>query len=93
MERLQIDELILAEWRKSGGKKKSYGDVGDAIFKGERTRLKKPLAKAKPMADKRKSELIGAWNRGAAMAALRPRHLIRIAEYFNVTDIKQLISE
>jgi hypothetical protein len=93
MERLQIDELILAEWRKVGGKKKGYGDVGETVFKGERTRLKKPHAKPKPMADKRKSELIGAWNRGARMAALRPRHLIRIADYFNVTDIKQLITE
>ncbi len=90
---MQIDELILRHWREVGGKKKSYAEIGAAVFKGENTRLKKPGSKAKPMADKRKQGLIGSWNRGASMAALRPRHLIRIADYFNVTDIKQVITE
>jgi hypothetical protein len=92
MERLQIDELILAHWRVNGGNKLTYAEVGEAVFKGERTRPKRPKTTTSPMNEKRKQALIGQWNRGFGMSALRPRHIARLAAFFKVNEIDKLVS-
>ena len=91
MERVLIDELIVARRAESGGDKVTYQEVGDHVLKGDKGRMK--AGKRAAVSSARRGRLIGRWNNGLDMTALKPRHLLRLAEFFGVTDITKLITE
>lgn len=90
MERVRITELILSQ-REKTGKKATHQEVGDFVFKGEKGRRKG--GKPQPITPLRRSRLIGRWDNGLDLTAMKPRHLLRLSKFFNVTDINQLLSE
>lgn len=85
---MRIDELVAH--RPKSMPKPSYTDIGRAVLRGERTK-RNADGKKKPIKDKVKGKRIGEWNRGTAITGVRLRHLRRLADYFNVHDIRQLI--
>ncbi len=91
MERIKIDELIALHGRKPDGSKLSHEELADFVFKGERGRVKE--GKRRLLSATRKRALIGAWNNGLELTRLKPRHLLRLSEFFKANDIRQLIDE
>lgn len=73
------------------GEKPLLSEVGRFVFDNDTGRPKVGVSRS-PLSDGRKSNLIGAWNRGKELTAIKPRHLLRLAEFFRVSDINQLIS-
>lgn len=90
MDRIRIDELALLHLTKHG-RKPTYLEIGEAVFRADKGR---PYAGRKPheLSPARKQGLIGSWNRGFALTAVKPRHLLRLAEFFEVKGIKELLA-
>lgn len=91
MERVRIDALVIAH-KEATGNKLEYPEIAAFVFKGDKTR---PLngKQRKFDAAGRGASLISQWNNGKDLTACKPRHLIRLARLFNVTDVHELISE
>jgi hypothetical protein len=87
MQRVKIDELAA---RHKGKRKLTYKDIGRAVF-GQDAKGKLYAGQRKPMPDKTKGAYISAWNRGEDLCYLQPEHLIRLAEFFGVKNVKDLM--
>lgn len=89
MERVRIDELKALQ-RANG--KVTNADIAEAVFKGDKLR---PVdgAKRKKVSTKRGENIIARWNNGHDLTALKPRHLIRLGRFFNVTTLADLMEE
>lgn len=86
MERLRITELLADQWAR--GVSMSQTELGGLVFGSE---LGRPLnGKRSPLSEKRKRGLINAWNQGRDLGALKPRHVLRLAEALRITRIDQL---
>lgn len=90
MERVRIDEMVL-KYRDKHGNKPTHAEIGAFVFKGEKGRPRN--GKRHKLSDSRKSWLITRWNTGKDLTALKPRHLFRLAAYFNVTTLAELLSD
>jgi len=87
MERLRITEL-LAELSARHRRDMSQTELGGLVFGSE---LGRPLdGKRRPLSEARKRGLIVAWNQGRDLGALKPRHVLRLAEALRITRIDQL---
>lgn len=90
MERLRITEL-LAEYNAANGTSVTKADLGDQVFGEEKGR---PLAgRQRPLSSSRKRTVIGEWDAGKSLTALKPRHVLRLAEFFGITGIRDLFEE
>lgn len=90
MERLRITEL-LAEYNAAHKTNVTKADLGDQVFGAEEGR---PLAgRRRPLSPSRKRTVIGEWDCGKSLTALKPRHVLRLAEFFNIKRIADLFEE
>jgi hypothetical protein len=87
---LRLDELKEEFSLKNEGRKPpSNSMLAGAIFAGLKTTAR-GFGEFDP---RRGMQLLGRWNTGRDMAALRAHLLFRIAEYFGVYDLRELIGE
>lgn len=88
MDRLRITEL-LAELAAKHRIELTHTGLAAMVFgsdKGQR-----PVrGRLRPMTEQRKRNLIAAWNNGRDLGALKPRHVLRLAEALRITRIDQL---
>jgi hypothetical protein len=90
MERLRITEL-LAEYNAANGTSVTKADLGDQVFGDEQGR---PLAgRRRPLSSSRKRTLIGEWDSGKSLTALKPRHVLRLSEFLRAKRIIDLFEE
>lgn len=88
MERVRIAELKL-HYQRTRKKKTTHDEIGAYVFKGDVTRPKN--GKATKLSPSRKTGLIARWNTGHDLTALKPRHMLRLAEFFKVEKLVELI--
>ena len=90
MERLRITEL-LAEYNATRKTNVTKADLWDQVFGAEKGR---PLAgRRRPLSSSRKRTLIGEWDGGKSLTALKPRHVLALARFFGVKRIEDLFEE
>jgi len=87
-ERVRIDELKARE-RSSG--KCTNEEIAEDVFAEDKGRPQN--GKSRKLSDVRKSQLIARWNNGHDMTALKPRHIIRLADFFKVYDVRELLQK
>lgn len=80
MERLKLLELKEG-YRIQHGKKPNNVELAAVVFDA-----------TDDISDSRKIGLLSRWNVGHDLSAMKPRHLIRLAEHFGITDIHALIT-
>ena len=89
MERLRIDELVSQHEARTGQKLElsllAFNVFMDEIGKGKDG--------GAPISPAHQRVLLNAWNKGEKLTRLQPRHVIRIAEFFGVDGIREVIQE
>lgn len=89
MERIRIDELVRQHEARTGQKLDMQALMArvfaDDIGKGPQG--------GEPLSPAHQRVLLVAWNRGQKLTRLQPRHLLRIAEFFGVDGIREVIQE
>lgn len=91
MERLRITEL-LAEVSARRVTPMSHTELAALVF-GSETGQRPVGGQRRPLSEARKRNLIVAWNQGRDLGALKPRHVLRLAEALRVTRIDQLFEK
>lgn len=89
MERVKIDELC-ARRLNEGHERPDFKDIGAFVFEGDLARPRDGNNR-EDLSEGRKANLIGSWNRGRELTAMKPRHLLRLAEFFGVSDVHDLL--
>lgn len=90
IERVRITELLAAQGKIRGGQYSTRTELAEALFPAED--LGRPRhGVSRPLSTARKRALVSEWDRGRMMTALKPRHLLRLARFFNTTDVHHLV--
>ena len=84
MERLKITEAIEART-----KPMDWPAFLDAVFPDDEHGIG-PQG-GKPLSRSRKRTLIGYWDRGEALTRCHPRHIKRIADFFGIRLLKDIV--
>lgn len=91
MERLRITELLAESAARPGGVLWTKTELGDVVFADDNGR---PQARtSSPLSASRKRTLIGEWDQGKSLTAIKPRHVLRLARFFRITRIDELFEE
>ena len=88
MERLKISEAIEAHEKRTG-EKIDRAAFYDHVFPD--TELGKGRMGDQPLSKARKRTLITYWDNGQHLTRCNPRHIVRIAEYFGITLIRDIV--
>lgn len=90
MERVRIKELQLRmrskKERKVSNKEIAHAVLGDEVAGGAGRGVK-----GEPLSDSRKQTLISEWDNGKSLSAIKPRHILRLAKLFGVTNVNDLL--
>lgn len=95
MERLRISELLDQHNAKCAAvcaavcaPALTRAALSEVVFLADKGR---PMNKRRrKLSGKRKAALIGEWDRGRSLTALKPRHVVRLAAFFGITRIDEL---
>ncbi len=89
IERVRITELI-AGLQNRIGVKVSREDLAEKIIPPDDLGRQRGGVR-KGLSTSRKLMIIWEWDKGKATTSFKPRHLIRLADYFGVTDVRELV--
>ena len=88
MERVRVTELLAAASAKRR-RKVTQKELAEYVFAND---IGKPLnGVAVPLSSIRKNKRLWDWKHGREMASMKPRHLLRMAEFFKVYDVRKLM--
>lgn len=91
MERLRITELLEALPTKGGARALTRTELAELVFNDDMGRPKEGAIK--PLSLGRKRNLIGNWDRGKNLTAIKPRHIMRLARALRIREFSELIEE
>lgn len=89
MERIRIDELVHQHEARTGHKPDMQA-LMDRLFADD---IGKGPHGGEPLSSGHQRVLLVAWNRGQKLTRLQPRHILRIAEFFGVERVRDVIQE
>ncbi len=90
IERVMIRELLAAASAKRRTKV-TRTEFADHVFADDVARPRYGVQAS--MSQERKQQLVWQWDKGQSMTALKPRHLLRMADFLKVYDIRKLVQE
>ena len=90
MERVRIDELKV-RYREKHGTKPTNEQIGEYVFDGDIARPVQGQRRRRQISDDRKAQLIARLNNGHDLTALKPRHILRLGEFFEVTQLTEVL--
>jgi hypothetical protein len=91
MERLRITELLADHAARKGGMPETRQELAHMVM-GED--IGRPLnGKQKPLSVARMRNVIGDWDQGKSLTALKPRHVLRLARIFRVSKVEDIFEE
>lgn len=91
MERLRITELLEALPSKEGARALNRTELAELVFGEDLGRPQEGASK--PLSLGRKRNLIGDWDRGKNLTAIKPRHIMRLARALRIREFSELIEE
>lgn len=90
VERVRLDALLVTFMDREG-RRPDYAEIAAFVFKGQKTRPLHGVTRDFNAAE-RGAELLSQWNNGNALTALKPRHILRLSQFFKVKDITELLA-
>lgn len=91
MERLRITELLEALPSKRGARALTRTELAELVFADDMGRPQAGTSKEVSLG--RKRNLIGDWDRGKSLTAIKPRHIMRLVRALRVQRFADLIEE
>lgn len=88
MDRLRITECLADLSARRGGLTLTRTELGEIVFGADPGRSMP--GRSGELSAGRKRTLIGQWDAGKSLTALKPRHVIRLAEALRITRIDDL---
>lgn len=88
MERVRVEELK-AHYERVHGTRPTNAEIAEVVFKGDTTND----GRGAPLSDDRAVALIARWNNGHDLAALKPRHILRIGAFFGVHTTAEVLDQ
>lgn len=89
-ERVRIKELLeqLSQRRKRRVTRK---ELSNHVFSDDISRPRD--GERAPLSDGRKQQLMWQWDEGHSLTSLKPRHLLRMARFFGIYDLRKLVED
>jgi hypothetical protein len=88
IERVRIKELLAIASHKRR-RKVTQTELAAHVFSDDISRPK--FGVRGPISDTRKQQLMWQWDTGAALTSMKPRHLLRMARFFGIYDVRKLL--